>query len=234
MIKRREFIAGLGGAAVWPLAARAQQPALPEIGYLGNFGAFTSSPTAFRKGLSETGYVEGQNVAIEYRWTEGPNDPLTALPFAKDLVERRVSVIVAATVPLAIAVKSVTRTIPIVVRAGTDPVAAGLVASLSRPGANVTGISTFSPGLGAEATGVAARILPKGSSVAVLVSRTVPLMGQPSMRSPRRGAGGRRLHGPRLCRDGDRRNLPPALDRTFACRASRLGNSAPTILGRAH
>jgi ABC-type uncharacterized transport system substrate-binding protein len=114
MIGRREFVAGLGGAAAWPLAVGAQQPAVPVIGYLGNFAepsASDPSLIAFRKGLRETGYVDGQNVSIEYRSTEGPNDPLIALPLAKDLVERRVSVIVAATVPLAIAVKNLTQTI---------------------------------------------------------------------------------------------------------------------------
>jgi putative ABC transport system substrate-binding protein len=104
--------------------------------------------SAFREGLRETGYVEGQNVSIEYRGTGGRNDPLTASPVAKELVDRRVSVIVATTVPLGIAAKNLTQTIPIVVRAGTDPVAAGLVTSLSRPGANITGISTFSQDLG--------------------------------------------------------------------------------------
>ena len=133
-MKRRKFIASLAGAVAWPLAAQAQQAAMPVIGHLGNFDVSSApdrSLNAFRKGLSETGYVEGRNVAIEYRWTEGPNDPLTALPFAKDLVDRRVSVIVATTVPIAVAVKNLTRTIPIVVRAGTDPVAAGIVASFN-------------------------------------------------------------------------------------------------------
>jgi putative ABC transport system substrate-binding protein len=174
-MRQREFITGLGSAAAWPVVARAQQAAMPVIGYLGNF-AGPSAPdrgqAAFLKGLRETGYVDGQNLSIEYRWTGGPNDPLTALPFAKDLVDRRVSLIVAATVPLAVAVKNLTQTIPIVVRAGTDPVAAGLVASLSPPGANVTGISTFSQDLGPKRLELLREFLPKGANVAVLVSRT--------------------------------------------------------------
>jgi putative ABC transport system substrate-binding protein len=125
----------------------------------------------FRQGLRETGYVEGQNVSIEYRSTEGRNDPMSALPFAKDLVARRVSVIVAGTMPLALAAKSVTQAIPIVFRAGTDPVAAGLVASLNRPGANITGSSTFGQDLGPKRLGLLREFLPPGAGVAMLVSQ---------------------------------------------------------------
>jgi len=174
-MRRREFIVGLGGAAAWPLVARAQQPAMPVVGFLTpivDSPALGRSLIAFREGLRETGYVEGQNVSIEYRGTGGRNDPLTASPVAKELVDRRVSVIVATTVPLGIAAKNLTQTIPIVVRAGTDPVAAGLVASLSRPGANVTGISTFSQDLGPKRLELLREFLPKGANVAVLVSRT--------------------------------------------------------------
>jgi putative tryptophan/tyrosine transport system substrate-binding protein len=175
MIRRRQFIAGVGSAAAWPVGARAQQRTMPIIGYIAPFDDSSApgrSLIAFRKGLSETGYVEGQNVSIEYRGTGGRNDPLTASPVAKEFVDRRVSVIVAATVPMAIGIKKLTPTIPIVVRAGTDPVAAGLVTSLSRPGANVTGISTFSQDLGPKRLGLLREFLPKGATVAVLVSRT--------------------------------------------------------------
>src|SRR5262249_24457903 len=135
MIRRREFIAGLSGAAAWPLAARAQQPAMPVIGYIGLFPpAVERQSGRFIEGLREVGYIDGQNVSIAYRWTDGRNDPQVASPLAKDLVERRVSVILARAVPIGIAAKAATQTIPIVVRAGTDPVAAGLVASLNRPG----------------------------------------------------------------------------------------------------
>jgi putative tryptophan/tyrosine transport system substrate-binding protein len=173
-MRRREFIAGLGAVAS-PLAARAQQPAMPVIGYLcdGTLDAAHDFIAAFRQGLAEIGYVEGRNVAIEYRATEGQIDRLPAL--AADLVSRRVAAIAGLNSTLAVrAAKNATATIPIVFGIGGDPVKLGLVASFSRPGGNVTGVSAVNNELGPKRLALLHDLLPNATTVAALVNPTNP------------------------------------------------------------
>jgi putative ABC transport system substrate-binding protein len=167
-MKRRMFIAGLGSAAAWPLVARAQQPAMPVIGYLGAGTSDSSATPAFHRGLGETGYVEGRNVMLEYRYAEGQYDRLPGL--AADLVRRRVSLIAATPSPAAMAAKAATTTIPIVFTSGFDAARIGLVASFSRPGGNVTGISYLSGTLGSKRLELLHQLAPNADLIAMLVN----------------------------------------------------------------
>jgi ABC-type uncharacterized transport system substrate-binding protein len=169
-VKRRQFVSLVGAAAIWPLVARAQQPTMPMIGFLFSQSAdpFADRLRAFRQGLKETGYVEGENLAIVYGWAEGQYDRLPAL--AGELVRRQVAVIVAAGEPSTLAAKAATTTIPIVFAVAEDPVRRGLIASLARPGGNLKGINFFNAELVAKRLELLRELVPGASRVAVLVN----------------------------------------------------------------
>lgn len=174
-MERRAFIAGLGAAMTWPLVARAQQSAMPVVGYLSSRSPSESAAVAaaFRQGLAEAGFIVGQNVAIEYRWAEGHYDRLPAL--AAELVHLKVAAILAAGgPPSAVAAKEATSTIPVVFSAAGDPVGLGLVASLSRPGGNVTGMSLFNATLVAKRLALLHELIPSAGTVAYLTNPANP------------------------------------------------------------
>src|SRR5262245_39371287 len=182
-MRRREFITLLGGTAAWPFAARAQQPAMPVVGFLG-----TTSPESygerlrgFRQGLRENGFVEGENIAITYRWAENRFDRLPEL--AADLVRHQVALIVAGGgTPAALNAKAATATIPVVFGVAQDPVRLGLVASMSRPGGNVTGVNFFNSELSAKRLELLRAVVPAASRVAVLVNPATPFNTEAQLR----------------------------------------------------
>jgi putative ABC transport system substrate-binding protein len=177
-MKRREFITLIGGAAAWPLAAQAQQPAMPVIAFLGSDSPelYADRLRAFRQGLKETGYIESENVAIEYRWAKGKNNQLPAL--AADLVRLRVAVLVASTTPSVLALKAATTSIPIVFFVAGDPVALGLVASLNRPGGNLTGTTALTLEVGTKWLQLLQETVPTATAFGVLINPTSPALAE--------------------------------------------------------
>ena len=182
-MRRREFTTLLGGAAAWPLVAHAQQAAIPVIGVLGGGSPelWAVRLRAFRQGLSETGYVEGSNVAIEYRWADGQNDRLPAL--AADLVRNRIIVMMTTQdTPATLAAKAVTTTIPIVFFTAADPVELGFVANLARPGGNLTGVTVLGVELASKRLELLHELVPTATSIALLVNPTEPALSEPITR----------------------------------------------------
>jgi putative ABC transport system substrate-binding protein len=219
---RREFITALGAAAVWPVAARAQQTSMTAIGFLGSESPdlFASHLRMFRQGLRETGHVEGQNVAIEYRWAEGQNDRLPAL--AADLVRRQVSVIATpGTTPAALAAKAATTTIPIVFFTAGDPVTLKLVASLNRPGGNATGATSMGGDLAPKRLELLHQLMPTATVLAGLVNPSNPVLAESTTKKLQEAARslGVRLH---ILSASTERDFEPAFTELVRLRVSAL------------
>jgi putative tryptophan/tyrosine transport system substrate-binding protein len=251
-MRRREFVALLGGAAAaWPLTARAQQPAkLPTIGFIGSdsTGQYADRLRAFRLGLKSTGFTEGQNVEVEYRWAEGRNDRLPEL--TADLVRRQVAVIVAPTTPSVLVAKAATKTIPIVFFTAGDPVDLGLVASLSRPDSNLSGATTLTLEVGPKWLQLLHEMVPNATSFALLINSTSPNLAEAQSRDLQAAAHSRglQLHVLQASTDQDfesafasvprlgARGLVISSDSFFFSRSAQLARSAirhavPTIFG---
>ena len=229
-MRRREFIALVGGVAAWPHAGRSQQSAMPVMGYLGaqSPAVFASRVRAFRQGLAELGFVEGRNVAIEFRWAEGQHNRLAAL--AAELVNLQVTVIVApGGAPAALAARSATTTIPIVFEMGADPVATGLVDSLSRPGGNLTGVSSLSVEVTPKRLEFLHQVLPTVGVFAVLVNPTSPT-AESQLRNLQSAAGtlGLKLH---VLHASAARDLDTVFATLSQLRASGLVIASDTFLG---
>src|SRR5689334_16717133 len=187
-MRRRDFITLMGGtAAAWPLVTRAQ-PAMPSIGYLNSESRETYREyfSAFHRGLNETGFIEGRNVIIEYRWAEGDNDRLPVM--AADLTRRRVAVIATNNTPSALAAKAATQTIPTVFLTGSDPVLIGLVASLNRPTSNRTGVAVLNTGVVAKRLQLLHEFVPAPTSIGVLVNSTNPVFAEGEIKEIQVGA----------------------------------------------
>jgi putative ABC transport system substrate-binding protein len=230
-MKRRGFIGIAGGAAAWPLGARTQQKAMPVIGFLGGEGsdALATRLAAFRRGLSETGYVEGQNVAIEYRWAEGRFDRLPEL--AADLVNRKVNVIVTQGGNVAaLAAKNATSAIPIVFLAGGDPVGTGLVASFNRPGGNLTGISLFTIELNGKRVDLISELAPEARVLALLVNPNFPA-AEEIIRTVQEVASAKRLQ-LRILKAATESEINAAFGSLAELKAGALLVFDPTYIGR--